>query len=114
MTSLPNGEQLQVNGNGLAGKFNTAKLLNNKVHGFWEEVLDKPVDSRVDTELSDSEKAAELNGSLGQVQPVAHVSISDRASAKVLTPAAGSTNSTQKLDLFQVGLDLLQERLALN
>lgn len=114
MTSLPNGQQLQVNGNGLAGKFKTAKLLNNKVHGFWEEVLDKPVDSRVDTELSDSEKAAELNGSLRQVQPLAHVSISDRASAEVLTPAAVSTKSTPQLDLFQIGLELLQERLALN
>lgn len=114
MTSLPNRQELQVNSNGLAEKFNTAKLLNNKVHGFWEEILDKPVDTRVDTELSDSERAAELNGSLRHVQPLKQVNVSDRAPAEALTPAAVSTKSTPQLDLFQVGLELLQERLALN
>ena len=108
MTNFPNRQQLQVNGNKLAGKLNAAKLFNNNVHGFWEEILDKPVNSCENTELSDSEKTAELNGSLRQVQPLMPVNVSDRA------PAAGSTNSTTQLDLFQVSLELLQERLALS
>ncbi len=115
MTSLPNRQKLQVNSNALAGKLNAATLFNNKVHGFWEEILDKPVNSRVDTELPDSDNAAELNGSVRQLESLMPVDVSDhRTSAEALTPAAGSTNSTQQLDLFQVGLELLQERLALN
>ncbi|HAA31370.1 MAG TPA: hypothetical protein DCE56_31235 [Cyanobacteria bacterium UBA8553] len=106
MTNFPNRQQLQVNGNRLAEKLNAAKLFNNNAHGFWEEILDKPVSSRLNTELSDREKAAELNGSLRQVEPLAQIRVSDRA------PEAGSTNSTKQLDLFQVSLELLQERLA--
>ena len=112
MVSLPNRQELHVNSNGLAGKLNTVKLFNNKVNGFWKEILDKPVDSRVGTELSDRENAVELNRSTEQVQSSTHDSISDRAQAEVLTPAAGSTKSTPQIDLFQVGLELLQERLA--
>ena len=114
MTSLPNRQELQVNSNRLAKKFNTAKLLNNKVQGFWEEILDKPVDSRVDIKRSDSDTAAALNSSLQHVQPLRPVNVSDRTSTEALTPAAVSTKSSQQLDLFQVGLELLQERLALN
>lgn len=112
MASFPKRQELQVNGNGLAGKLNTAKFFNNKVNGFWEEILDKSVDSLVKTELSDSEKAVELNRSTEQVQSSTQVRIGDRAQAEALTPAAGSTNSTQQLDLFQVGMELLHERLA--
>lgn len=101
MTSLPNRQELQVNGNGLARKLNTAKFFNNKVNGFWQEILDKPVDSRVKTELSDSDNTVELNRSTGQVQSSTPVNISDRTKAEALTPAAGSTNHTQQLDLFQ-------------
>lgn len=112
MASFPKRQELHLNSNGLAGKLNTAKLFNNKVNGFWEEILDKPVDNRVKTELSDSENAVELNRSTEQVQSSTHVKIGDRAQAEALTPAAGSTSSIQQLDLFQVGIELLQERLA--
>lgn len=117
MASLPNHQESRVNRNVLAGKLNTRELSNNKIYGFWEEILDKSVDNGVGTTLSSSENAVELNGSTGHsIRPLTEVSDRNTSQAvpnvqvEVLASAT-STNNTQQLDLFQVGVELLQERL---
>ena len=125
MPNLPNYQQPPVNGNGLAGTTHTKEVIPKTHQGFWGNILDKTVDSPVDTRLSARKSLIKAKISRRHLRLLKHVSASAddvkplgkpdevQVQQDVLASAAGRTNSTQQLDLFQVSLELLQERSTL-